>query len=85
MRVEGWRLFDHTGDAMIWMQPRLMRVAAGGFPVPGSIEPSAFPPEVKLSILRLIDGPPKPAVTLAVMNEAQRTMLGPDLPYRANV
>lgn len=70
---------------MWMMQPRLRRVAAGGFPVPEAMEPADFPPEVKLSILRLLEGPPKPAVTLKVMNEAQRTMIGPDLPYRANV
>lgn len=70
---------------MWMMEPGLRRVAGGGFPVPGAIEPSEFPPEVKLSILRLFEGPPKPAVTLRVMNEAQRTMIGPDLPYRANV
>ncbi|MFZ5815241.1 MAG: hypothetical protein ACOY93_08050 [Bacillota bacterium] len=70
---------------MWMMQPRLRRVATGGFPVPGAIEPDQFPPEVKLSILRLLEGPPKPAVTLEVMNRAQRTMLGPDLPYRMDV
>lgn len=66
-------------------QQRLMRVAGGGFPVPESLPPDQWPPEVKLSILRLFDGPPKPAVTLAVMNQAQATMLAPDLPYRADV
>lgn len=65
--------------------PRLMKVPSGGFPVPGAIEPAQFPPEVKLALLRLLEGPPKPAVTLQVMNEAQKTMLGPDLPYKSNV
>lgn len=70
----------------MWMEPSgLRRVASGGFPVPGAIDPGQFPPEVKLSILRLLEGPPKPAVTLRVMNESQRTMVGPDLPWRANV
>lgn len=67
------------------IEPRLMRVAGGGFPVPGAIEPNQLPPEAKLSILRLLEGPPKPAVTLQVMNQAQKTMIGPDLPFRANV
>jgi len=64
---------------------RLLKYPTGGFPVPGAIEPSEFPPEVKLAMLRPIDGPPKPVVTLAVMNETQRTMIGPDLPFKGNV
>lgn len=67
------------------MHPRLRRVPGGGFPVPGAIRPEQLPPATKLSILRFFEGPPKPAVTKRVMNEAQRTMLAPDLPNRTDV
>lgn len=67
------------------MHSRLRRVPGGGFPVPGAIQPDQLPPAVKLAILRPLEGPPKPAVTKRVMNEAQRTMLAPDLPNRTDV
>lgn len=63
----------------------LMRVPSGGFPVPGAMSPEEFPPVVRDSIMRIFEGPPKPAVTLPVMNEAQATMMGPDLPNRGDV
>ncbi len=65
-------------------RPLLMETASGAFPVPESLSPERFPPEVRESILRLLEGPPKPAVTLRVMNEAQATMIAPDLPFIAN-
>lgn len=64
---------------------RLMLNPGGGFPVPGAMTAEQFPPAVRESIARIFAGPPKPAVTLPVMNEAQQTMLAPDLPFRGNV
>jgi len=66
-------------------QTPLLRTARGGFPVPQALAPDQLPESVKSDLLRLLDGPPKPAVTLAVMEQAQRSMIGPDLPFRANV
>lgn len=63
----------------------LMRMASGGFPVPQAMSPEDFPPAVQQSILRILEGPPKPSVTLDVMNKAQSSMIAPDLPYRADV
>lgn len=63
----------------------LMEVPAGGFPVPQSISPEEFPSHVRAAILRVIEGPPKPAVTLKIMNETQASMIAPDLPNRADV
>ena len=63
----------------------LMETASGGFPVPESISPAQFPPAVRNSILRLLEGPPKPAVTPSVMDQVQASMIAPDLPWRANV
>lgn len=63
----------------------LMRMPSGGFPVPGAMSDDQFPPVVRESIMRIFEGPPKPAVTLPVMNEAQATMIAPDLPTRGNV
>lgn len=63
----------------------LRKTPTGGFPVPESISPEDFPPAVKASIARLFEGPPKPAVTLAVMQQTQASMIAPDLPYRSNV
>lgn len=69
----------------IWMRwrprPHLMPYASGGFPVPEAIRPAELPPEVQAAYLRLLEGPPKPAVTPAVMNEAQRSMIAPQLPF----
>jgi hypothetical protein len=47
--------------------------------------PDAWPPAVKASYTRLLDGPPKPAVSIAVMGQTQESMIGPDLPFKANV
>ncbi len=65
--------------------PGLMMTAAGAFPVPESISPKEFPPAVRESIARLFEGPPKPAVSRAVMNQTQRSMIAPDLPCKADV
>jgi hypothetical protein len=62
-----------------------MMMAAGAFPVPESISPKEFPPAVRQSIARLFEGPPKPAVSLAVMNQTQMSMIAPDLPCQADV
>lgn len=66
-------------------QFQLRWIPGGGFPVPGAMEAAQLPPSVKRSIMRLLDGPPKPAVSLAVMEQTQLTMLEPDLPWRADV
>jgi hypothetical protein len=75
--------------AMPMFQPMgrmpLMMVASGGFPVPEALEPDDLPPAVKASLMRLLEGPPKPAVTSAVMNQTQESMIAPDLPFKANV
>ncbi|HYF92449.1 MAG TPA: hypothetical protein VD969_09370 [Symbiobacteriaceae bacterium] len=63
----------------------LMETASGGFPVPQSMTAEMFPPAVRESILRLFQGPPKPSVSLNVMNQTQASMIAPDLPNRANV
>ena len=63
----------------------LMETAAGAFPVPESLSPNQFPPAVRDAITRIFEGPPKPAVTLKVMNQAQSSMIAPDLPFKANV
>jgi hypothetical protein len=63
----------------------LQAVATGGFPVPESLPLAQWPPAVRASMARLFQGPPKPAVTLQVMNEAQQSMIAPDLPNRSNV
>lgn len=63
----------------------LMAVPGGGFPVPESLRWRQLPPAVQASVMRLMEGPPKPAVTLAVMNEAQATMIAPDLPNRSDI
>lgn len=72
-----------------WVSPyqviRPMEVAGGAFPVPQSLSPQRFPPEVKEAILRPLQGPPKPSVTLAVMNATQSSMIAPDLPFRSDV
>ncbi|HYG59414.1 MAG TPA: hypothetical protein VD902_15235 [Symbiobacteriaceae bacterium] len=66
-------------------QVPLLETATGGFPVPESISPQQFPPAVRESIMRLLQGPPKPAVSLAVMDQTQSSMIAPDLPFRADV
>lgn len=63
----------------------LMEIPAGGFPVPESISPEQFPPAVQASYLRLLEGPPKPCVTLAIMDQTQASMIAPDLPMKADV
>lgn len=72
-----------------WVSPyqviRPLEYARGAFPVPQSLDPQRFPPEAKEAILRLFEGPPKPSVTLAVMNGAQGSMIAPDLPFRSDV
>lgn len=65
--------------------PHMMMMPTGAFPVPESLPPESFPPAVRESIARLFMGPPKPAVTLPVMNETQASMIAPDLPFRAAV
>jgi len=65
-------------------QVALMPTASGAFPVPQSLPPEQFPPAVQAAILRLLQGPPKPSVSLAVMNQTQESMIAPDLPWRAN-
>jgi hypothetical protein len=67
------------------LQLPLMPFAAGAFPVPESLRPQDFPPAVQASLMRLIEGPPKPSVTLPVMNDAQASMIAPDLPTQPNV
>lgn len=66
-------------------QVPLLETATGAFPVPQSLSPEQFPQAVRESILRLFAGPPKPAVSLAVMDQTQASMIAPDLPFRANV
>ncbi|HYF76851.1 MAG TPA: hypothetical protein VD973_06955 [Symbiobacteriaceae bacterium] len=66
-------------------QMPLIAVPTGGFPVPESISPDQFPPAVKASIMRNLEGPPKPAVTPHVMEQAQSSMIAPDLPFKADV
>lgn|GEM_PF-2003711 len=63
----------------------LLETATGAFPVPEAISPEQFPPAVQQSILRLLEGPPKPVVTLNVMNQTQSSMIAPDLPFKADV
>lgn len=63
----------------------LLPFPTGAFPVPEALHPDELPPAVKASMLRPIEGPPKPAVTLPVMNATQASMIAPDLPYRSNV
>jgi hypothetical protein len=70
---------------MMRMPVPIREIPGGAFPVPESMSPDCFPPEVKAAIMRLIAGPPKPAVTLAVMNQTQWSMIAPDLPFKANV
>jgi hypothetical protein len=62
-----------------------MKSPSGGFPVPQSINPDQLPPAVQQSILRFFEGPPKPVVTAEVMNQAQYSMIAPDLPFLASV
>lgn len=57
----------------------LMKYPGGGFPVPEAVRPAELPPAVRASVLRILEAPPKPAVSRAVMNEAQRSMISPDL------
>jgi len=57
----------------------------GAFPVPGAIPWQDMPPAVQESVKRLMEGPPKPSVTPQVMNEAQISMIAPDLPYKGDV
>lgn len=66
----------HPGHAQLRMYP------AGGFPVPGAISPDALPPAVKASLMRLLDGPPKPSVAPEVMQDAQFSMIAPAVPFR---
>lgn len=63
----------------------LLEVPTGAFPVPEAISPEQFPPEVQKSYLRLLEGPPKPCVTLEIMNQTQGSMIAPDLPFKADV
>lgn len=82
-----------TQMAVLLPEPRLMvdprqpllPFAAGGFPVPESIDVEQLTPSSAESYLRLVDGGPKPAVTKEVMEETQFTMIKPDLPCRARV
>ena len=67
------------------LHPRLMPQPGGAFPVPGAIRWQDMPPAVQESVQRLMEGPPKPSVTAQVMNEAQLTMIAPDLPYKGDV
>lgn len=70
----------------VWPAPApLMEISSGGFPVPESLSPEQFPPMVRASIMRLLEGPPKPSVTLEVMNRTQESMIAPDLPWQAAV
>lgn len=62
-------------------QMPLAAVATGGFPVPEAISPHQFPPAVKASIMRNLEGPPKPAVTPHVMDQAQSSMIAPERPF----
>jgi len=69
-----------------WLIPRpmpLRETAAGGFPVPESIGLAHLPPNAQLALLRLVEAPPKPSVTPAVMNEAEHSMIAPVLPFRS--
>lgn len=64
---------------------RLMMNPGGAFPVPGAISWKEMPPAVQESVQRLMEGPPKPSVTPQVMNEAQLSMIAPDLPFKGDV
>jgi hypothetical protein len=66
-------------------RPPLLETATGALPVPQSLPPERLPPAVRAAISRVLDAPPKPAVTLGVMNETQASMIAPDLPFRSNV
>lgn len=80
-----WQMDPTQVVLVLTPQLPLRRVPSGGFPVPESLAPSQLPPAVRASIRRLMEGPPKPAVTLNVMNQTQATMIAPDLPWKANV
>lgn len=67
------------------MRAPLLKNPTGAFPVPQALDPRDLPPAVKDALMRVLDAPPKPAVTLQVMNQAQASMIAPDLPYRADV
>lgn len=66
-------------------QMPLFAIPTGAFPVPESISPAEMPPAVKASIMRNLEGPPKPAVTPHIMNNTQLSMIAPDLPWKADV
>ncbi|HEY8345772.1 MAG TPA: hypothetical protein VIL07_00675 [Symbiobacteriaceae bacterium] len=87
-----WPSMQWPWVPMMQMQPipvrrggRLMMQPGGAFPVPESVPWRKLPPAVRGSYLRLTEGPPKPSVTLSVMNESQKSMIAPDLPDRPNV
>lgn len=69
---------------LMGLQP-LRMVASGAMSVPQALKPEQLPPAVMASLSRLMEAPPKPAVTLAVMNQTQASMIAPDLPFRADV
>jgi hypothetical protein len=80
--------WQYTPMPMPYMRPPmyvpLMMTSSGGFPVPEALNPDDLPPAVREAMMRPLEGPPKPAVSLAVMNQAQQTMVGPDLPWKAD-
>ncbi|MDF2629299.1 MAG: hypothetical protein K0R39_3130 [Symbiobacteriaceae bacterium] len=87
-----WQMMRMMGQPPMPMQMMvpigqmpLIAVPSGGFPVPQAISPDEMPPAVKASIMRNLEGPPKPAVTPHVMNEAQSTMIAPDLPFKGDI
>lgn len=63
----------------------LMQTPSGGFPVPEAIKPEQLPPKVRESMMRVLEGPPKPVVTRNIMNQTQESMIAPDLPWKADV
>lgn len=79
------QMMMHPMAMMPMRQMPLMEHASGAFPVPQAMSADRLPAAVKEAIMRPLQGPPKPAVTLAVMNAAQESMIAPDLPWKADV
>lgn len=59
----------------------LLLFPTGAWQVPGAVPVGSLPPEVQLSLARVIYMAPKPVVTSDVMNQTQFSMIAPDLPW----
>jgi hypothetical protein len=77
----GWPARHVFWAAPMYPWRLLLESPTGAFPVPEAMDADCLPSAVQESITRLLDGPPKPAVSLAVMEEAQRSMIAPERPY----